>query len=259
VSLLFLLACKGDDPSGLGPSVPDDLFEEVWAVDGLSWDLALYGDGLLSTTQFGGQIWGWEPQGGVEEEVGDRLGEVQAVAVDGEDIYFTVTDSGMTGFVALLTGVRTWDELATEGDGGLPIRRPEDMVVGPDGALYIADPGAEALWRVERDGSSAKVVTRNILPLSVAWHDGRLHYGTADAVYAWDDGTEASVEVLDQPGYGLLSDEGSLLVGSQEGIWEDGVHVAATQVGMRVSSMVRVGDVVYFTDQGQGSVWSMER
>ena len=103
------------------------------------------------------------------------------------------------------------------------------------------------------------MVARNVQPVSVAWHDGLLHYGTVDAVYAWDDGAEASIEVLDQAGYGLLSDDGSLLVGSEEGIWEDGVHIAATEVGMRVSSMVRVGDVLYFTDQGQGSVWSMER
>lgn len=255
--LLTLFACDGDGPVNPGTPLPDDILTEVWEVDGLSWDLGVRDGQLLSTTQFGGQIWGWD--GSDEEQVGDRLGEVQAVAVDGDTVYFTVTDSGMTGFVARLDDVRKFTVLADSGDGGLPMRRPEDLVLGPDGALYVADPGAEAVWRVETDGSSAKIVTRDIEALSVGFHAQQLHYGTPDGVYAWDDGTESAITVHDFPGWGLLSDEGALLVGSEGGVYEDGDLIAPTDEGMRLASMVRWDNEVYVTDQGQGSVWSFKR
>ncbi len=256
--LILLLACEGEAPGGFAPQPTENIFER-WPVEGLSWDLAVLDGRIVSTTQFGGSIYAWDPDTEEEEELGDDLGETQAVVVDGETIFFTVTDSGMTGFVARLESIRQYTELVSEGDAGLPMRRLEDMTMGPDGLLYAADPGAEAVWRIHPDGSSAKVVTRNVTPTCVAFHEGQLHWGTADGIFQWDDGTEVAIQILDQGAYGMLSDQGELLLGTDEGVVVEGELIASAEELGRPAGMVRIEGSIYVADQGQGSVWSFER
>ena len=257
--LILLIGCAGDDPGFPGTTPVEDNLVERWEVEGLTWDLALLDGRVLSTTQFGGSLYAWDPSSDTEEEIGDDLGETLGVVVHQGEVLFTVTDSGMTGYLARLDDVRRYTELVSQGDAGLPMRRLEDLVVGEDGQLYAADPGAEAVWRIAPDGSTAKVVTRGVQPTAVAFHGGRLHWATTDGVYEWDEGTETAIQVLDHGGYGLLSDGGELLVGTDEGVVIDGQLVAQGQGLGRAAAMVRLGDHIYVADQGQGSVWSFER
>ncbi len=263
--LIYLLACTPDGRFGNNSEGGDDtgLFvnsptaELVWVPDGASWDLAAHQGRVLSTTQHGGSIWAWDPETLAEEEIGADLDEPQAIASDGQTIYFTGTDSGQLGFVATLDSKRTFTVLAEQGDAGLPMRRMEDMVIAPGGYLVIADPGVEAVWRVETDGSSAVAIVQGVEPTCVGYHEGQLYVGTEQAVFSLNESTGELTEVEDVPAYGLFSFEGRLLAGGTSGLREVGGEALVGGLG-RAAATVEIDGALYITDQATGEVYVAE-
>ncbi len=74
------------------------------------------------------------------------------------------------------------------------LRAPRLMTAGPDGALYVAERGADAVVRLaDADGDGVadgrEVVAQNLLGAhSVEWHEGALYVGTNDSVVRLADG-----------------------------------------------------------------------
>ena len=88
------------------------------------------------------------------------------------------------------------------------LRAPRLMTVGPDGALYVAERGADAVVRLpdaNNDGvADARQVVAQNLPgaHSVEWHEGALYVGTNGSV----------VRLQDQNGNGDFLDDGEQTV-----------------------------------------------
>jgi outer membrane protein assembly factor BamB len=265
--LLTLLACSGDGDGLFGgrPGGSDDtgLFvdapqaEFVWIPDGASWDLATHQGRVVSTTQHGGSIWAFDPGSGEEEEVGADLDEPQAIASDGETLYFTFTDSGQQGSVATLDSKRGYTVLATEGDAGLPMRRMEDMVLSPGGYLVIADPGVEAVWHVETDGSSATAIVQGVESTCVGYHEGQLYVGTEQGVFSLNESSGVLQEIEPIAAYGLFSHAGMLLAGGTSGLREVGGEALVGGLG-RAAATVELDGALYITDQATGEVFVAE-
>ncbi len=222
----------------------------AWAVDNLAWDLAVDGDRLLSTAQFGGSLWSWSPEDDEVEEVGHDLGQLLGVLVHDGTVYLTGTDNSIAGWVGVFEGGRNVTVLAEAGDAGLPMRRPAD-ITWLDGRLLVADPVAEVVWTVEPDGSSATVYEKDIAVLSVTVFDGELVTGTDSGVFVDGDELDAT------EAHALDGSTGTLLASGLMGVREVGGRVLGSGPG-RPGSIEVLGGLLYVADQAEGSVWTME-
>jgi sugar lactone lactonase YvrE/4-amino-4-deoxy-L-arabinose transferase-like glycosyltransferase len=81
--------------------------------------------------------------------VADGLDSPRGVAVQGDTVYVAETGAGRVLAVNSATGNRAVL-------GGMPqLIEPFDLAVGPDGALFVLDAGAGALWRVAEAGGDS--------------------------------------------------------------------------------------------------------
>ncbi|MFN8467004.1 MAG: PQQ-dependent sugar dehydrogenase [Caldilineaceae bacterium] len=103
------------------------------------------------------------------------------------------------------------------------LRAPRLMTVGPDGALYVAERGSNAVVRLpdaNNDGvaDERQVVAQNLTGAhSVEWHEGALYVGTNGSV----------VRLQDQNGDGDFLDDGEQAVVT-DNIPDGGVHSTRT-------------------------------
>ena len=249
--LTLLLACTDGSTTGgdSGGSASAASMSTVWAPTNAAWDLAVDGERLLCTAQFGGSLLGWTPDGG-EEELGRDLGQPLGVLVHEGTVYLSGTDNSIAGWVGVFEGGRDVTVLAEAGDAGLPMRRPADLA-WYEGALAVADPVAEVVWSVEADGSSATVLESGVAALSLAVHDGALVVGTEDAV-------QVGGELLEErEAFGLNSETGALLASGLDGVREVNGALLGEGPG-RPGSLELYGDGIYVADQAEGHVWLLE-
>ena len=91
------------------------------------------------------------------------------------------------------------------------LRAPRLMTVGPDGALYVAERGANAVVRLpdaNGDGvaDERQVVAQNLAGAhSVEWHEGALYVGTDGSVMRLED-QNADGDFFDEGEQDVLTD-----------------------------------------------------
>lgn len=110
---------------------------------------------------------------------------VNAVLPNGDSLWMAVGNGGAEATGGLLRGVYQWDlqtfeqlsihdtlaaETALNPDGEIIDSNPMDLAVGADGTLYVADPGANTVWKIAPGAAELAVFatwTDNPVPTSV--------------------------------------------------------------------------------------------
>ena len=231
---------------------------EVWAVSGGAGDLAWDGTGLIATAELGDAILRWDPLTDLDEEIGSRLGgSPTAVALGADEtLYVALTDSGVEGFVGILTDLHQIEVLASAAGSAL-FRRPVDLAWDEDGTLLVADSGAEALWRVPVDGREATAVHTGIAIDAVVRHQQEVLLATEDGVLRLDGDTlalYADLEVRDLVSWGNV-----LLGTTEDGVVEvlDGSVLVGLDAG-RPTALTLAGDTLYVADVSGGRIWAAD-
>jgi hypothetical protein len=258
-ALFSVFACEPtNDYGGTGDAFEPVTAEEVWAVSGGAGDLAWDGERLLATAELGDSVLAWDPETDLSEEIGSRLGGSPTAIALGEDgtIYVAVTDSGVEGFVGILTGLHESTLLASSAEG-LLFRRPVDMILSQDGFLIVADSGAEAVWRVPVDGSAAQVLWTDLTARSVAEHQGGLVVATEQGIFQDDGGN--LVPLTELAVRDLISLNGVLLGTTSEGVvdTETGSVLVSLDAG-RPAAMIAAESRLWVADESSGRIWQAD-
>ncbi len=259
VVLLSLSACDPADTAGPEGTAFDPVqATEVWAIGGGAGSLAWDGAGLLATVELGDSVLRWDPETALDDEIGSRLGSSPLAVLTGTDgtVYLATTDSGVEGFVGVLSDPHTLDVLASDA-GGVLFRRPVDLAWSTDGALLVADSGAEAVWQVPVDGGAAVQRHGGVAVQALSVHLDQVLLATDEGVLAdSDDGLveHASAVVRD-----LISWDGVLLGTTADGVVQvdDGALLVGLDAG-RPSALARAGEILYVADESGGRVWAAD-
>ena len=79
--------------------VPESLrMESVFGVPERAWDLSIAESGVVyCSAQSGGKLYSWDPIEADRDEETDDLGGLRGLYTQGEDLYLTLSDFGVTG------------------------------------------------------------------------------------------------------------------------------------------------------------------
>lgn len=111
--------------------------------------------------------------GGAPQVVRTDLGSVNGIAVDGDDVYLVTTFDVVNRVHILDAHDLTGPVRSIDLPGPGPVQAPDDLTVGPDGALYIALNAAGAVLRVDpATGERCRVAAGIPLISSVAFGSG---------------------------------------------------------------------------------------
>lgn len=127
-------------------SVAWDSARRRWLVTGTAGASEGDGSGYVSAISRGGDTVVRRAHG--VSGAGPRLDGPRGIAVAGDRAY--VADLRRVVALDLAGDSLLWSR---ELDGRGPL---DDVAVGPEGGIYVSDPDADAVWRVERDGSGAR-------------------------------------------------------------------------------------------------------
>lgn len=221
-------------------------------------DLAVHPDGrIFCSAQAGGLIYAWDPVKEDRDEEYDDLDDVVALAFDGEQLYLTQSDNGVTGGLYRLDGLDPV-EIATQDDKGVLMREPEDLIADGAGGWLMADGDAGLVFQVAASGAVSSFSAGSSEPLTLLLDGSTLYIGGDDGIWSmdWPGGSPTAVE--SRAGLGLVIVDGVLWAANAS---EDLFIVGGAALGLddaaRPASMVRSDGVVYFADRvGQG-VWAV--
>jgi gluconolactonase len=195
----------------------------------------------------------------------------------------------VTGALLLLDPETGRHEVVATSAGGRALRAPNDVVVGPDGAVYFTDPGPFAPeadhcgWICRYDGEATTIYVElsNVFPNGLAFDArGRLTWVESHTrrVARLEDGEITEIAVLDPPaipdGMCFLAD-GRLVVAQLDAGGLDVVDVDGRRVldrivwsdGVALTNVARDGSVLWATDvtpnwseveQPTGRIWRLE-
>lgn len=144
VALLALTACGGSDGRG-GPTAAE-------------WVGTVSTEGNVTTVvNESGSVWGGDAtlveEVSIGVEAGDDVymfGAVRAVAMRGDEIY--VLDQQVPALRVYDMNGRHLRDIGAEGGGPAEFRRPDSMVIGPAGRIYVRDYGNDRITIFAPDG-----------------------------------------------------------------------------------------------------------
>lgn len=221
-------------------------------------DLAVHPDGrIFCSAQAGGLIYSWDPITEDRDEEYDDLDDVVALAFDGEQLYLTQSDNGVTGGLYRLDGLDAV-EIATQDDSGVLMREPEDLIADGSGGWLMADGDAGLIFHVAASGAVFSFAAGSSEPLTILLEGSTLYIGGDDGIWSmeWPGGSPAVID--SRAGLGLVVVDGALwAANASDDLFVVGGGTLGADDAARPASMVRSDDVVYFADRiGQG-VWAV--
>jgi hypothetical protein len=168
-ALTALAACSGGgEPAG----------SEEWRSETMT-------EGDVTTVRtISGSIWGGtarlDEELSIGVEAGDdpyMLGSVRALATDGEEIF--VLDQQVPVIRVYDAAGRHLRDIGKDGEGPGEFRRPESMVLGPDGRIFVRDPRTGRITIFSKQGAAVGTIpVRSGFSTSnpmVITHDGTLY------------------------------------------------------------------------------------
>ena len=190
-----------DGPNGSQYDPPDDVpeslrMESVFGVPERAWDLTISDSGVVfCSAQSGGKLYSWDPVEADRDEETDDLGGLRGLYAQGEDLYLTLSDFGVTGSLAIRDG-RNAEVLFTQADDGTLFRDPVDLVSAPDGGWVLADYSAPGLFYVDADGAVQWMDAGTSAPNGVAFEEQWLWIAGEDGVWRkdWPNGTPQLID-----------------------------------------------------------------
>ncbi|MDG1481254.1 MAG: hypothetical protein P8R54_16800 [Myxococcota bacterium] len=256
---------RGGDTAPEDATAPDATFPEAadlvarlaFEVPERPFDLAAAPDGrIFCTAQAGGKVYAWDPATDDRDEV-YALSDVTALAFQGDELFMTFSDNGVTGGLYQLDGSEPV-ELATQDDSGVLMRRPHDLISDARGGFLIADSSAGRVFHVTSDGAVTSLAAGSAAPLALLLTSDTLTIGGDDGIWSmsWPGGSPSLID--SRAGLGLLSVDGIPWAANAS---EDLFIIGGGQLGAddaaRPGSLATSNGVVYFADQvGQG-VWAV--
>ena len=177
--------------------VPESLLmESVFGVPERAWDLTISEAGVVyCSAQSGGKLYSWDPIAADRDEETDDLGGLRGLYAQGEDLFLTISDFGVTGSLAVRDG-RTAEVLYTQADDGTLFRDPVDLVAAPDGGWVLADYSAPGLFYVAADGVVEWMDAGTSAPNGVEFEGQWLWIAGEDGIWRkdWPDGSPVLID-----------------------------------------------------------------
>ena len=221
-------------------------------------DLAVHPDGrIFCSAQAGGLVYSWDPTKDDRDEEYDDLDDVVALAFDGEQLYLTLSDNGVTGGLYRLDGLEPV-EIATQDDSGVLMREPEDLIADGSGGWLMPDDNAGLVFHVASSGAVSSFSAGSAGPLTLLLDGSTLYIGGDDGIWSmdWPGGSPTSLD--SRAGLGFVIVDGALwAANASEDLFVVGGGTLGADDAARPASMVRSDGVIYFADRiGQG-VWAV--
>ncbi len=256
---------RGGDTAPEDATAPDATFPEAadlvarlaFEVPERPFDLAVAPDGrIFCTAQAGGKVYSWDPTTD-NRDVAYTLSDVAALAFQGDELFMTFSDNGVTGGLYQLDGSEPI-ERAVQDDSGVLMRSPHDLISDTRGGFLIADRGAGRVFHVASDGAVTSFTAGSAAPLALLLIDDTLTIGGDDGIWSmsWPGGSPSLID--SRAGLGLLSVDGvPWAANAAENLFVIGGGLLGADDAARPGSLAMSDGVVYFADQvGQG-IWAV--
>jgi hypothetical protein len=247
----------------VGPNTTEDDVEsksakEMFRAPERPWDLAVSPEGLIyCSTQGGNKLYIWNPVLETRTEFERSISDVQNILFDGDTLYFTTTDNGVTGGFSMLEDNQPV-ELYTQADDGTLIRWPMDFVKSPNEEWVIAD-FQQGLFVVEETGRVTTRPSGSNKPQGLLFIENTLFVSGEDGIFKieWPNGEPKLID--ERSGLALIEVNGEVWSSNSEvGLFiVEGNPIGLTQAA-RPGSLLQTTDGIYFADHVGEGVWLYE-
>jgi len=244
---------SGNTDSGTGNGLPSA--DTVWEVPDRGFDLLASNGLLYASTQAGGAIWSYDPSTGVEDKLAWDLGDLQAIAMDNDEILAAFTDSHVEGWVATIEPPKGVEVIASATEDGVLFRRPAGLAYGDSGEVYVLDTKAEFIWKISSAGVAS--IFYEIGGVAIFFFDGALYLGGDQGVFEVDRG--GAVLLDERPAYGLEVVSGNLVASNTSNFvfYVGGEQLATGDLG-RPGAMANLNGTLYIMDTVTGDVSAVD-
>ena len=243
----------GSDTGGADSSTEDGLTgSEVLSPRDNAADIVLDQGVLYYSTQYDPAIYSWDPVGGDEDKISWDWRDLEAFTVHSGLLYGSFSDSGIEGWVSLLTPPKDEEELASKAADGTLFRRPGDLVI-LDGKAIVVDEKLGILWSVATSNGQVQRVAEAEGLLAVTVHQG-------DWVASGNEGVFGPNGTLDErSANALFSHEGELWgTHIEHGLFQVGGDSWVLNGPARPGPLVVQDTQVFVVDEVGGGIWAFE-
>ena len=255
MNALLFLACSGSSihESGLSSSSPEVAdVTQLFTIPERPFDMAFSDDTLHISADASGKLYQWD--GSQLNEIVGNFSDIQAIAYREEDLYYTITDNGVTGGL-----VHNSETLMTQSSDGTLLRWPVDLLILPNQDILIADFNAALVFSYTTTGEQKIYSVGSQSPLALAWHENILYIGGEDGIWKkeWPDGM--AVQIDTRVANGLAIHNGEIFASNtQDGIFIiDGTTYSLPSDIGRPSTILIHQDTLYLIDQVGRGIWTL--
>ena len=257
---LSILGCS-DKSLGTNDSSEESEQQEIKNIEKLfeiperPFDLAQHPDGrIFISGDASGKLYTWDDDE-LREEAG-TYDDIQAIHFFENELYYTITDNGVTG--ALIRGMGNSQEtLITQSSDNTLLRWPVDLITTPEGDFLIADFNAGVVFSVSPSGETRIFTGGSSTPEALCWLDGYLYIGGEDGIWKkeWPDGIPTQVDI--RPAIALVAvKEQIYAVNPSDGLFPiEGKALLLSELA-RPGSLLLASDVLYIVDRIGRGVWA---
>ena len=235
-------------------AVEEGSFDELFVIPERPFDMSFSQEGTLYiSADASGKLYRWD--GSELKEENGSYEDIQAIYLEGTQLYHTTTDNGVTGIL-----YRDGEELIRQSTEGTLLRWPVDIIALPSQEIVIADYNAGLLFTYQNDGTSLTYTGGSQTPQALAFRDGSLYIGGEDGIWKkdWPNGTAEQIDTRAANGLAFHND---ILYASsaQNGIFVvgGGSYSLPETIG-RPSTLVVHQNMLYLIDQIGRGIWTMD-
>jgi hypothetical protein len=248
-------AAASNDEDQAGPPDAPQRGTSAFAVTGGPYDVAIHVDGRVFCSVVDSRVVAWD--GTEVVDVSDDLGPVHAIALVGDDLYFTTSLHQQAGSISVLRDGEVTVLATTHGD--TLFREPVDLAQAPDGVWVAPDLTMNTVWTLTEDGTTGQLPPSSGAPRTVAFGGDTLYIGGEDGVWrmSWPDGTPSRID--ERAANGLHVAQGTLwAVNQQDHLFEPGGERQFAISEAAVPGRITGTDTLYIADWALADVWAVE-